>query len=344
MKLKKQAQSLKVEKGTLSTKSSAQLNEYIDFSLNPAFNLIRPIKVMKYKRNKGLNYMNQFLKKLAATSLIIAPSAFADIYYGDFTNISPTLFSGGSISGVNMGNIGFVNAEFNFSINFYGLADAQVQEIKYHVSQTVLDQSAHDAMTSLVGEIDEVSLNINSYVIYSDDTTDPAGMLYNLGQSINQLLTHDAFVPIGSTEHRHLTGHYAVVAGYKVSEIEEAVKLGFTSYITAVADLTGLKNSLLARIAETDAYVESMVKLNSYRASNCMIRSFCWDYKVTNRLTDQTYWYRYSDHGNMGYQLANKKELQWEEEAKTLFKGPRLDEAMGYLTENIEYYSSHFYH
>ena len=115
------------------------------------------------------------------------------------------------------------------------------------------------------------------------------------------------------------------------------------SYIThqeAATDLLGLKSSLETRIAETDTYVESKVKIYSYRTSCGMIKSVCWDYKITNEFTNDIYWYRYSTHGNIGFQLAKNKEIRWEIEAKSLFKGPRLDEALAYLTENIEGYSN----
>lgn len=296
------------------------------------------------------------LSKLLAASLLFSPSVFADIYNTRIDNISPTLFKGGNATGINVGNIGLVNAEFNFSINFYGLANAQVQEIKNHVTDTAIEQTAREQMTSLIGELDEVTYNINSYVAYSGSSSDPAGMLFNLSKSTNKLLTHNAFIPKEDIEHRHLTGHYAVAVGFKVSELEEAAKGQHMPKNQVVLQLRELKTNLENRIAETDTWVESMVNITSHRVS-CgggilrsvdstksagnieSSRSLCTEFSVKNSLTNQVEWFRYNLYGNEGYQSAKATEAFWEKEAKELFKGSRLEEAMGYLEENIEYLS-----
>ncbi|MDC2887614.1 hypothetical protein [Psychrosphaera algicola] len=46
-------------------------------------------------------------------------------------------------------------------------------------------------------------------------------------------------------------------------------------------------------------------------------------------MCNQTQWYRYLDFGHLGFQAAKNKEAHWEDETKEIFKGSRLDEALG---------------
>lgn len=254
---------------------------------------------------------------LSSLSLLMSVNANASIT--EFDDIAPALFD--DI------NIGIVNLDFGFSIDYHGMSKAQLKLIL----ETIHDGFENDVLSSMKSQLSQTE---NMLITYNDSVSlgNPWTVyMPNTQAEVDDLLTHNAFDPTSATNHKELLGNYSVAVGFKIALTEEQELRSVITEATELYIYNDLYWDLKGRNDETNNYISTNITFTSSHTDCGMIRSICYDYTVRDMFTNQSFRYLYADHGSYAGQAAGNKRSSLVNKYEDLLKGENFDQALAIL-------------
>jgi len=261
--------------------------------------------------------MNKYLRTGVLSALLLSShSSLANEYrIGQF-----------SLNTINVAPYGLINGplvSFNFS-EINGLAAQQVQEIQDTIYKALSDTKVANLQSAMA----QAGTHLDTY------QSSQSSVVFNSASLATAMaVDHEAFFEVNVTDHYLLTAHLGATIGLRLSFLGELIETSpdYTNdNFTDDAKRYYLKLKDLG--TETDNFVEGRMKITSYSATNCMIRSrSCYDYKVSDNIAGNSTWFRHSDHGLATYKNASYKRDVLIQGYKDKFKGDNYDSVLNEL-------------